>query len=188
MQAQRLLRRRLRRFSRNVQGTAAIEFAFVAGPFLFMMFAVIELALVFLLSTSLEAASDGAARRIRTGQFQNANQTAADFKTKVCEDMSWFASRCSTSLIVRTKTYTSYAAIQADTTFADPIQPSTSTSRQAKPDSFPATKIAPQTIVVVRSYYKWPLITPFLNGALQKLDNGVALISSTQAFRTEPYE
>lgn len=184
MQAQRFLRRRLRRFGRNTQGTAAIEFAFVAGPFLFMMFAVIELALIFLLSTSLDAASDQAARRIRTGQFQGASETATDFRGQICENMTWLASNCDTALVVRVKTFTTYAAIGSDTDFAQAVNP---TTKQAKPDEFPST-IGAQTRVVVRTYYKWPLITPFLNGALSRLGNGDALVSSTQAFITEPFE
>jgi Flp pilus assembly protein TadG len=150
-----------------------------------MMFAVIELALVFLLSTSLDAASDGAARRIRTGQFQDANQTAADFKNKICADMTWFASNCSSSLIVHVTTHDTYAGIQSES--VNPVK-IVGTSRTAEPDRFPAAKIPPERIVVVRSHYRWPLITPFLNAALARLDNGVALISSTQAFVTEPYE
>lgn len=187
MQAQRLLHRKLRRFGRDDRGTAAIEFAFVAGPFLFMMFAVIELALVFLMSTSLDAASDKATRRIRTGQFQTANQTAADFKTQICGGMSWLANNCSANLSVRVKTYISYPAITADSEFLNSVVV-VGEERRAKPDEFPAAKIEPQTRVVVRAEYRWPLITPFLNDTLARLDGGVALISSTQAFMTEPYE
>ena len=42
-------------------------------------------------------------------------------------------------------------------------------------------------IVLVRAYYQWGLFTPFLNGGLQPLSNGSALIVSTIAFRNEPY-
>ena len=176
--------RRLRDFTRDRSGTAAIEFAFVAGPFLFMIFAVIELALVFLLSTSLDAASDRASRRIRTGQFQTANQTAAHFKTEVCNGMTWLASNCSTALSVDVRTYTQYNEVQPH----NPVK--TVNGSRTFDDTaiqFAAT-IPPTKIVVVRSYYKWPLITPFLNQGLAKLDGGVALVSSTQTFQTEPYQ
>lgn len=176
--------RRLRDFGRDRSGTAAIEFAFVAGPFLFMIFAVIELALVFLLSTSLDAASDSASRRIRTGQFQSASQTAANFKTEVCNSMTWLSANCSAALSVDVRTYTQYNQVQPH----DPVK--IVDGKKVFDDAAIqfATAIPPTTIVVVRSYYKWPLLTPFLNQSLSKLDGGVALLSSTQTFQTEPYQ
>lgn len=173
-----------RRFFRDQSGTAAIEFAFVAGPFLFMMFAVIELALVFLLSTSLDAASDQASRRIRTGQFQAANQVADDFETELCKSMTWLASNCKAQLSVDVRTFTSYSQVAAH-------NPTKTTDGKTTFDDTKiqfAPSLPPETIVVVRSYYRWPLITPFLNQGLGKLDGGVALVSSTQTFRIEPYQ
>lgn len=179
-----LSRRRLRDFGRDQGGTAAIEFAFVAGPFLFMIFAVIELALVFLLSTSLDAASDSASRRVRTGQFQSANQTAADFKTAVCTRMTWLANNCSTALSVDVRVYTRYNELQPH----NPIKVVNGKNVFDDTTIQFASSIPPASVVVVRSYYKWPLITPLMNQGLQKLDGGVALVSSTQTFQTEPYE
>ena len=177
-------RRRLRDFGRDRSGTAAIEFAFVAGPFLFMIFAVIELALVFLLSTSLDAASDQASRRIRTGQFQSASQTAANFKTQVCNGMTWLSSNCSTALNVDVRTYTQYNQVQ-------PHDPTKIVDGKRVFDDAAiqfAAELPPTTIVGVRSYYKWPLLTPFLNQGVARRDGGVALVSSTQTFQTEPYQ
>lgn len=173
-----------RRFRQDQSGTAAIEFAFVAGPFLFMLFAVIELALVFLLSTSLDAASDRASRRIRTGQFQTANQVAGDFKTELCTQMTWLASNCAAQLSVDVRTYTTYSQVAAHnpTKIVDGKTVFDDTQIQF------AASLPPETIVVVRSYYRWPLITPFLNQGLGRLDGGVALVSATQTFRIEPYQ
>ncbi len=41
--------------------------------------------------------------------------------------------------------------------------------------------------MVVRAYYKWPLITPFFSQALQQLNGGISLLTATAAFRNEPY-
>lgn len=172
----------LQRWRADRRGTAAIEFAFVAGPFLLMIFAIIELALIFLLSTSLDAASDQAGRKIRTGQFQTAGQTKDDFKADVCAKMTWLAGNCSTALIVNVQTYDTYAQVVN----YDPVD-TTGGTKTMKPEAdFPAT-LPPQRIVVIRSFYKWPLITPLLNQGLIRLDGGVALVSSTQTFQTEPF-
>jgi hypothetical protein len=45
----------------------------------------------------------------------------------------------------------------------------------------------PGDIVVVRAYYQWPLIAPLMSQALQQLNGGKALITSTATFRNEPY-
>ena len=176
--------RRLRDFARDRAGTAAIEFAFVAGPFLFMIFALIELALIFLLSTSLDAATDRASREIRTGQFQTAGQDAQAFKTKVCTGMTWLAGNCATALSVDVRTYTVYNDVQQQS----PVK--TVDGKKLFDDAAIqfAASLPPSTIVVVRSYYRWPLISPLMNQGLVKLDGGVALVSSNQTFQTEPYQ
>lgn len=183
MTRNRRVPRLLRRWGADRRGTAAVEFAFVAGPFLLMIFAVIELALIFLLSTSLDAAADQAGRKIRTGQFQTtAGQTKDTFKADICAKMTWLAGNCSTALVLNVQTYDTYAQVQA----YDPVD-TTGGTRTMKPEAdFPA--LPPQRIVVIRSFYKWPLITPLLNQGLVRLDGGVAVVTSTQTFMTEPYQ
>lgn len=179
---------RLRQFARQDAGATAVEFAFVAGPFLFMMFALIELALVFLLSTSLDTAADRAARRIRTGEFQNASETATKFKEAICNEMTWIAGACLTTITVDVRVYDSFSGI------TDPLL-TPSTTKPGKLTYNPGAaqfepKAPPQRVVVVRSYYPWPLLSPFLSEGLARTDgsNSTALVTATQVFRTEPYQ
>ena len=175
-------------FGADRRGAAAVEFAFVAGPFLLMLFAVIELALFFLLSTSLDAATDRTARRLRTGEFQTAGETAAQFKTGVCSRMTWLAGNCETALTVDARVYSSFVGI------TDPLLTDSSSTPGKKTFNAGgaqfAANAAPGAIVVVRSYYRRPLIAPFYNGGLARTDGSTteALITSTQVFRTEPYQ
>ena len=80
----RLLPVRLVIVSRAQDAAAAVEFALVAAPFLALLFAILETALVFFAGQSLEAAVTDAARLIMTGQAQNCRLHANDFKTAVC--------------------------------------------------------------------------------------------------------
>jgi Flp pilus assembly protein TadG len=102
---------RLRRFSRAREGAVAVEFAFLALPFLFMLFSVLELALVFLLSASLDTAMEDAARQIRTGGFQNANGTRTEeeqkveFRNRVCGGMLWLSTGCQSALHIDVKSW-----------------------------------------------------------------------------------
>ena len=68
----RALPRCAQRFVRHQRGSAAIEFGFVAIPFLALTFAIIETALVFFAGQTLEAAAASASRLIMTGQAQSA--------------------------------------------------------------------------------------------------------------------
>src|SRR4051794_18822486 len=77
----------LRRFRRNHRGSAAVEFALVAPIFFALLFATIELALVFFASQVLETITGDNARTIMTGQAQTAALTQAQFKTQVCNSV-----------------------------------------------------------------------------------------------------
>lgn len=188
LERQSPLNRRLQAFAGDADGATAVEFAFVVGPFLLMMFAVIELALVFLLSTSLDAASDKTARRIRTGEFQTAGETAAQFKQGICDRMTWLAGNCLTALVVDVRTYPTFGNISDPVLTTSTTQPGKKTYNPGAAQFNPTPP--PQQIVVVRSYYSWPLISPFYNQALARTDGSAtdALVTSTQVFRTEPYQ
>ena len=71
-----------RRFVRQQDGAAAVEFALVALPFLALTFAILETALVFFAGQTLEAAVAelGAADHDRSGADRN-GYSKDDFKT-----------------------------------------------------------------------------------------------------------
>src|SRR6185436_18855065 len=74
----------LRRFARRSEGVAAVEFGMVAAPFLALMFAIMETALVFFASQTLETAVAVSSRLIMTGQAQSQSLDAGAFKNSVC--------------------------------------------------------------------------------------------------------
>ena len=79
------IRSALRRFRRNRGGSAAVEFALVAPIFFGLLFAIMEVALMFFASQVLEKVTQDAARMIMTGQAQNLTYTKQDFKKHVCD-------------------------------------------------------------------------------------------------------
>jgi Flp pilus assembly protein TadG len=168
----------LARFLAARRGATAVEFAIVATPFLALMFAIIDLGLVFLVSTGLDNAVDETARKIRTGELQSTGGTATTFKTSICDELSWLGADCSSALHVDVRTFPRFA----DVTFTDP------TTSGAFDDTKTAfTPGGSEAIVLVRVYYEWTMMLPGLNQSLQNLSNGKRLISSTVTFRTEPY-
>ena len=69
---------------RQQDGAAAVEFALVAAPFLALVFAIMETAMVFFAGQALETAAADSARLIMTGQAQTQGFDQAKFKQEVC--------------------------------------------------------------------------------------------------------
>lgn len=168
----------VRRFARADDGVTAVEFALVSLPLLLLTFGVLELALVFLVSAQLDIAMQLSSRQIRTGQFQTSGGGAPDFKTLVCSNMGWLQSQCAANLWLDVRTFASFSGLAS----APPLTPA-----KAATTSFCFSPGQPTDIVLVRGYYQWALVTPYLNNALANLGATQRLITSTTAFRNEPY-
>ncbi len=170
--------RAARRFVRQQDGAAAVEFALVALPFLALTFAILETALVFFAGQTLEAAATKAGRLIMTGQAQNAGYTKDDFKTQVCSALAGGLFDCSNGVYVDVKTYASFAAVNT----ASPIVNG----------QFDSTKVGytpgkQGSIVVVTLYYQWPIYVSLLGLNLSNLNGNNRLLVATSVFRNEPY-
>jgi Flp pilus assembly protein TadG len=167
----RLLRllphRALRRFARQQDGSAAIEFGLVAVPFLALTFAIIESALVFFAGQTLEAAAAASAR-----------YSATTFKTAVCNQIFGLFD-CANGVYVDVKSYANFAAISTSQPIANgKLDTSNMTYSPGGPGS----------IVVVSLYYQWPIYVSLLSNNLQNLTGNYHLLAATNVFRNEPYQ
>jgi Flp pilus assembly protein TadG len=166
-----------RRFIREQNGAAAVEFALIAVPFLALLFAILETALVFFAGQTLEAAVSDASRLIMTGQAQTAGYSQADFKTQVCNRIAGLFD-CSGGVYVDVKQYSSFTSVNT----ASPVTNGT----------FDTTKMAyvpggPGCIEVVTLYYQWPIYVSLLGNNLSNLNGSKRLLVATAVFRNEPY-
>ncbi len=170
----------IRRFGNASRGAVAVEFAIVLLPFLVLMFGTIELGMIFLASSTLQTATDIAARQLRTGEFQATSTTKDQFKTLVCNNMTWLKTPCSSYLTVDVQTF----ANLADVGGASAIDPS-----NLKPNTTCWSPGQAGDVVLVRTYYEWHLFTPLLNQSLVNMGSGSGkrLITSATSFRNEPW-
>jgi Flp pilus assembly protein TadG len=176
----RLLRiKTVRRFVRGEDGVAAVEFALVAAPFLALMFAIMETALVFFAGQTLETAVADSARLIMTGQAQSQSFTAAQFKTAVCGKISGLFD-CAGGLQIDVKTYSSFGTVDNS--------PPLDANGQLKTSSFGYTPGGPGEIVVVRLMYQWPVYASLLGFNLGDMAGNKRLVMATASFRNEPYQ
>jgi Flp pilus assembly protein TadG len=172
----RLGRWRLARFRRDETGATAVEFALVAAPFLFMLFAVIELALVFVLDSALENAVMETGRLVRTGQAQAMTQT--QFADSVCQRMTMFAADCPDRIAIDVRVLPRFGGQPLPDPMAGGEFSTTGLVFQTG---------GPRQIVVVTTWYRQPLITPMMNQVLSRLGNGIVVLTATSAFRNEPF-
>ena len=166
-----------RRFVRQQEGAAAVEFALVAAPFLAITFAIIETALVFFAGQALETAAVDSARLIMTGQAQNAGYDQTKFKQAVCGKI-YGLFNCNGGLFVDVQGYPAFASIPAGKPITAGIM---DTSTGYSPGN-------PGDIVVVKLMYQWPVYVSLLGLNLSDMSGGKRLLMSTVAFRNEPYK
>lgn len=176
-----------RKNRKSKRGATAVEFALIATPFVFMIFALIETMLIFFVQTALEAAVAEEARKIRTGQAQSTTTpiTQTQFKANVCTRMMGLAD-CTNRLFVMVEAFTTPPAGALPTPWSDgSLVPGSGADE-------PYQNSAAGDMVIVRSYYVWPLLTPGLSNAMSNYSGGAygsynRMLVATAAFRNEPF-
>jgi Flp pilus assembly protein TadG len=172
----RLRRGFARRLLRASEGSAAVEFGMVALPFLVMIFAILELGLVFVTDSVLENATIETGRLVRTGQAAEQNMTALTFKSSLCGRMSIFAADCASRATVDVRVIP-----QFNTAPPDPMAGGTFNN-----GVLTYSNGLPGNLVLVRVWYRQPLLTTFLSQGLSRMNDGAAILTATTAFRNEP--
>jgi len=148
-----------------------------------MMFAIIELGIIFFIQTTVSHAMNQAARDVRTGQFQNAGGTAAAFEGLVCEKMAGLGDCGNLRIDVVTS---------SDDRFRADLLPPTQGGDISSPDDPPQppssyVQTPPRAVVVVRAQYFHNLAFPGIYTKLANASGNVRIIESVTAFRNEPY-
>ncbi|MBY0566185.1 MAG: pilus assembly protein [Hyphomonadaceae bacterium] len=177
-----LLLRKLRRFPRARRGSAAIEFGLVAVPFFLLIFGLAEISMIGFAQTTLDGAVNNTARTIRTGQAQMSGTSAGQIKEQICNRMlRILAVDCDTNLYIDVRNFNSF--IDANNAANNPIN-----NGEFNDTGFGYQPGAPSSIVVVRAYYRWHVMTPMFEPFFQNISSGERIIVSTMMFRNEPYQ
>ncbi|TAK47506.1 MAG: pilus assembly protein [Xanthobacteraceae bacterium] len=169
--------RTFRAFRRDQNGATAVEFALVVTPFLALLFAIIESAIVFFASQVLETAAQDSARMIMTGQVQAANFTAAQFKDNVCSRIYGLFD-CANGVYVDVKSYSAFSNVS----ITNPVD-----GNKNFVNNFTYQPGSAGDIVVMRLFYQYPVFVSLMGYNLADINGGYRLISATVAFRNEPF-
>jgi Flp pilus assembly pilin Flp len=168
--------RKLRAFAKREDGAAAVEFGIVLAPFLAMLFAILETALVFFAGQTLETAVSDSARLILTGQAQTAGFSQGAFKDAVCAKVDGLFN-CASGMTVDVQKYTAFSSVD----LSRPVD----ADGNVKPGLYDPG--GPCEIVVVRLIYQYPIYLAFLGFNLSDMSGNKRLLVATSVFRNEPY-
>ena len=148
----------------------------VALPFMLMVFAILEIGLVFVTDSILENATITTGRLVRTGQASDSGMTAESFRTSLCSRMSIFSSDCVSRAQIDVRVMPQFATIPPDPMDGGEFDEGVLTYSNG----------APGDLILVRVWYRQPLVTTFLAQGLSRLNDGNAMLTATTAFRNEP--
>lgn len=168
------------RFARAKRGSAAVEFGLVAIPFFFMTFGMAEIAVIGFTQTTLDHAVAETARSLRTGQAQTGGVSYTQMQTDLCTEMtSIMRVTCAGNLFLDVDTFASFVAAQNNS----PIR----ADGTLDTGQFGYSPGASSSIVVVRAYYRWRVLTPFFQSIFANASGGERILVSTMMFRNEPW-
>ncbi len=166
----------LSRFKRANTGTSAVEFAIVALPFFFLMFAIFDVSLVYFSTSALENAVSSAARQIRTGQAQVAGMTANQFRALVCTRVEPILA-CDSRLMLDVRQFSGFGSVA--------IPPALDGNGNLTGNTQFQMGVAGD-VVVVTAYYAWPMLTP-TGTSFTNMSGGNRMLQASTAFRNEPF-
>jgi len=172
----KLFQRNTSEFRRAQQGATAVEFALIAPAFIALLIAIFETTLFLFAQANLQSAANQAGRLLMTGQAQNSNMTAAQFKSAVCPMLDSMFSCSNLVVIVQSASSSSGVNTSAPQMYNNGVLNSGSYSAGT-----------PGDVMVVQIGYPLPVVTGPLGFALSNLSNGTAAVWGVAAFRVEPY-
>jgi Flp pilus assembly protein TadG len=187
------IRNLLRRFRRNRNASAAVEFALVAPVFFGLLFAIIETSIIFFADQVLETITQDSARLIATGQAQTgqvmingvaacaaAPCTQAEFQTYVCSRVPALLFTCPpgvNGIFIDVESYPAFTNININ----NQIAAGTFTNNMLYSTG------GPGDIVVVRLFYQWPQYVTGLGYNITNLTGNLRLLVATAVLKNEPY-
>ena len=159
-------------------GSAALEFALIAPVFFILLMGSIEVGVMFFGQVVLQNATNDAARLIRTGQVASANMTAAQFRTTICNKISPVLA-CDGNLQIDVQAFSNFSTAG----YVNPLTANNTLNPNL--NNFAPGSVC--SVVLLRTFYTWSVVTPLLTPFLTNMANNQHLMSATAAFRNEPY-
>jgi Flp pilus assembly protein TadG len=173
----RQLKSRIIKGYRDDKGVTLLEFAIIALPLFSLLFGILEVGFIYWGSYELDNATQSAARLIRTGQAQTSNLSQSAMVAQICSQVVLLFD-CSSRLQLDVQNFASFASVTSPTA----VNGSGSLNT-----NFPYNPGGPSQVVLVTSFYEWPLINLATISLLSNLADGNRLLQSAAVFKSEPF-
>lgn len=165
-----------RSFIKNRKGSAAIEFAILALPFMVLIFAILEIAIMFFVDSGLDAALHKTVRQVRVGTAKTGAWDLAKFKDTVCSELTYSFS-CRQNLLVRAVVVTNMASVSK----TSPIVNGALSVRQ----DFNIGGSG--DYVLVQAFLTWDPVLKLYTFAGGRLNDGRYVLGAAELFKNEPF-
>ena len=171
----------LRRFSRDSNGSTAIEFTALAIPFGLLVFAILETCIAFAGQEVLANVADDVARQIRTGQVKKADLNSARLRSMICEELEIIVAEGCPGLEVDLKDYPTFAAAAAE-------EIRYTADGDIDTTGFGASPGPAMSKNMLRVFYRWPVMTDLMRKSMSNLQDGYTLLFATVTWQNEPFD
>ncbi|MEM7621045.1 MAG: TadE/TadG family type IV pilus assembly protein [Pseudomonadota bacterium] len=174
----------LQKLCKKQSGVTAVEFGIIALPFFAIVFAILEVGLVFFGSLALENSVEQTSRLVKTGQAQGASMTETQFRTAVCQNVNSLFN-CNNLLKLELRSFPSFqsAGTYMENANNDPID----INGDLRDDFTFEANTAGGDIILLRAYLEWDITLSFPGNGLSNMGNGNRLLVSTITFKNEPF-
>lgn len=175
---------KMKKFNANDNGATAVEFAFFAIPFVFLLIGMVEVGMMSTAGTLLQGGTDNAGRLIRTGQIQEAGDPEAAFRDALCDEVHLLIN-CDNLVyeVIKIDDDDGFSGAAANIVL---LQPALDEDGNLEGQGFDPG--AENSLVLVRAAYRYPLMTPFVAPFLGDERDGKRLLLATTIIQNEPYE
>ncbi len=167
-----------RSFLRDERGVTAIEFGFLAIPFLALVLVILETAIIFIAGMILDNAVNDTVRLIRTGQAENANFNITSFRADVCSGTVGMMA-CE-DLRIRVREVATFNAANAVPVITNPVNGNWNVIEQYNDG-------VGGSVIVAEVYYKWDPVINFRWLNINAGPDGTVLLGSARVWRNEPF-
>jgi Flp pilus assembly protein TadG len=160
---------------RDARGVTAVEFSLIALPFLALLFAILETALVYIAGGMLQTAVAEAGRGIMTGEFRSSDE--AKFKQAVCDRLTVMFN-CEGKLAIDVRSLKSLQGASRAEAVSKGVYDTSGWSYAPG---------AAGGIVVVTLAYPWPSYTRFLDFKSAQGPGAARILIAATAFKNEQF-
>ena len=168
----------LARFRKARKGVAAVEFALVAGPLLFVIGSILETGVMLFTEYQLQNAVQKASRLIRIGQVSSATvaMSRTQFVQEFCNGASGLRN-CNTSLNLYVQNAADFSTLATTAVAPLTVGPATTTFSPG---------VGGRAVLVIATY-DWRFIFPFMSMFANTSDRSVRRLQGITTFRNEPF-